>query len=306
MTDRPRVRPTSQFGDPTTSQDSVNCTSAAFCNLGQLAAGIRIRPGTFRSHQRDRVGGIGIHDGAVAWQRAFPGVRLNWAGPLERGVDRPPGRTGYAIAPGDAWDLLVEGAGMVVQTDNEVFDDAGLSLQRGFRDGHSIYLDGTRTASVGRQAYRLDPLGRGGYDGDWVSWDLVVRAATKLSGGRGLYAAWARPERSDRSPEEEDMPTINFGIERWELDGGPGEVTTLGGPRLADGETGPERLAFMSDAGGANLRLELIPRERLTRYLGRHDDPRSQALAAGLATYSLGRAIDHLERPPTPMRRPEP
>lgn len=203
MADHPRVIPVSQFGDPSSTQDGLNCTSTSYVMLGQLATGGRfLLPGEFRALQSDHEGGISIPDGARAWAKAYPGARLDWAAPND-GTPTPPNGHGSNIGAEALWSLLSEGYGAVLQGDYDVFQKAGISLQPGFLDPHAIYLDGVRTIIRQRQGFILDPLGREGYNGRWVSWATLVAYGLKLSGGHNLYAAWAAQGLPDTGTEDE-------------------------------------------------------------------------------------------------------
>lgn len=209
MTTYPRVTPRSQFGDPTTTQDGSNCTPTAFVMLGELATGLELWPGTFRSFQSDQVGGISIPDGARAWPLAFPGASLQWSAPND-GTPVPAGRVGDGLTADTLWATLVAGAGVVAQGIYKVLEDAGIGLQPGFTEGHAVYVEGARTeVRVGRQVYLLDPLGRQpGYTGRWIAFDLLLRYARALSGSALVYAAWAAPRLPDTDTEDPMGPLM--------------------------------------------------------------------------------------------------
>jgi hypothetical protein len=86
-------------------------------------------------------------------------------------------------------------------------------------------------------------------------------------------------------PSEEEAEMYLFGLERWFIDGNPAHmVTTLGTPTRVDGTPDwKHRLALVSDKGGANMRLELMERSRLTPA----DWSNATALTKALTTFSL-------------------
>ena len=97
-------------------------------------------------------------------------------------------------------------------------------------------------------------------------------------------ATWIR-EWSAAFPAREESDMYLFGLERWFIDGQPRHlVTTLGTPTAPDGTPDwGHRLALRSDRGGANMRLELIERSRLTPA----DWSNATALTLALTTFSL-------------------
>jgi hypothetical protein len=219
MTTYPRVLPRSQFGDPTTTQDGLNCTPTSFVMLLDLAADIIMYPGEFRRLQGDMEGGISIPDGARAWKRATSAT-LEWAAPNDGTV--PPIRRGDGITADQALSIASSGKGLVWQGLYKVLEDAGFGLQPGFTAGHAVYVDGFRLNTLRqKQAYIIDPLGKSGYIGQWIPWNVLIRYGTALGHGDLIYAAWAGPALPDTSGE--DMETIVNPVPR-----GTGHVSSAG------------------------------------------------------------------------------
>jgi hypothetical protein len=119
-----------------------------------------------------------------------------------------------------------------------------------FRGGHMAVLAGI-SDSGGSWGW-WDPLGPAGWAGEWIA------------PGDVLPALWTEAGSSAGAPRRPTM--YQLGIERWMIDGDPTRlVTTLGVPLNADGSPDwSRRLAYVSDAGGANPRLEELPRSRLS------------------------------------------
>lgn len=125
--------------------------------------------------------------------------------------------------------------------------------------------------------------------GAWTQGDMSHRYHTHVSFYRdaeyraktGIFTPYflVTPPPPDTSTEE--TMNIEHKIERWTLDGGPGKVTTLGAPILESGTVDySKRLAYLSDGGGANPRLELVDRfERLSVPDASKDVPLRSALA---------------------------
>jgi len=102
----------------------------------------------------------------------------------------------------------------------------------------------------------------------------------KLAAWIGEWSA-AFPEL----PEQEEIKVFRYAMERWFIDDNPQrQVTTLGTPTGPDGTPDwKRRLALVSDAGGANMRLELMDRSRLTPV----DWSNAKALTRAITTFSL-------------------
>lgn len=148
-----------------------------------------------------------------------------------------------------------------------------------FAGGHMAVLAGISAA--GESWGWWDPLAPAGWAGEWIAPGDVMPALWTEAGSAA--GAMRRPE------------VFQFGIERWAIDGDPTKlVTTLGVPLKADGTPDwSQRLAYLSDAGGANPRLEPFPRARLT---GAGDPTGVGAqLAAALARFALPPGVDELE-----------
>ncbi len=138
-----------------------------------------------------------------------------------------------------------------------------------FTEGHMGVLAGLEPGSD-RWGW-WDPLAPAGWRGEYVDPDAMMGAAWD-----GISGA----------PRLEEEMRFTFDLERWLIDGDVSRpVVTVGAPLLDDGAVDwTRRLAFVSDAGGANPRLELFPR---TRLVGATDPTIDHALTAALAAFRI-------------------
>ena len=172
----PRIPPITQFdGGPF---QGSNCTLASGAMLARLASGIVTNGSILRTLQDDQDGGTGINDLATALYRGY-------------GVQYHSGQ----LRAEQLKSLLGSGYGAVIQGDYSKIPRA-LRLQKNFTGGHAIYLDGYYPGNPGRGIpeayYVIDPIGRGGYQGDWWPASVVDEFAGSFGGGR-VRAMWAFP-----------------------------------------------------------------------------------------------------------------
>jgi hypothetical protein len=172
----PRIPPITQFdGGPF---QGSNCTLASGAMLARLASGVVTSGSILRTLQDDQDGGTGINDLATALYRGY-GIHYNSG----------------LLRAGQLKSLLGSGYGAVIQGDYSKIPRA-LRLQKNFTGGHAIYLDGYYPGNPGRGIpeayYVIDPIGRGGYQGDWWPASVVDEFAGAFGGGR-VRAMWAFP-----------------------------------------------------------------------------------------------------------------
>ncbi len=235
-----------------------DCTWASGVMLANAGAAGDWHPGTRAEYEALRVaGGDGPaenpHDGSNLGQLAV-GMRS---------------RYGWTGARADGWTAVsaVRPRTAVVVTGSYA------SLPTHFRRWDPAFGGGHAALAV-RTPYRwwwLDPLAVRGYAGEEIA------AATLGAFVRSIGPAMAIPIGKEARMD------IAHKIERWILDGGPGNVTTLGAPRVAGVMDWSRRLAFVSGSGGVDPRLELIARSRLTE----PSDELDEELRAALAAYQL-------------------
>lgn len=226
----PRVPPVTQFdGGPFAS---ANCTLAAGAMLARLGFGIVTTGSILRTLQDDQVGGTGLDDLNAA---VFHGYGVSF-------------HTG-SIMPTQLKDLLSAGYGAVIQGDYSKIPPA-LGLQPGFTGGHAIYLDGFYPGggTTPPAYYVIDPIGHGGYDGDWWPASVVDAFAVGFGAGERIAAAWAFPP-GGTAPDvvgPDVLPLPSSGGDGTTPTPGPGESPTPGdspGPSAP----GPPELAEPGD-----------------------------------------------------------
>ncbi len=216
----PRVPPVSQFdGGPFAS---ANCTLAAGAMLARLGFGIVTTGSILRTLQDDQDGGTGLDDLNTAVFRGY-GVSFH---------------TGL-IATDQLKKLLSAGYGAVIQGDYSKIPPA-LRLQPNFTNPHAIYLDGYYPGGGSTQAayYVIDPIGKGGYDGDWWPASVVDAFGLGLGSGGRVAAAWAFP------PGGTPPDVVGPDVLPLPSSGGGGPTPTPGpgesaAPGESPGETGP-------------------------------------------------------------------
>ncbi len=171
----PRIPPVTQFdGGPF---QGANCTLASGAMLARLGFGIVTTGSILRTLQDDQVGGVGLDDLDQALFRGF-------------GVDI---RTG-AVTPSQLKGLLAAGYGAVIQG---IYGEipASIRLQPSFTGPHAVYLDGYYPGDgiTPPAYYVIDPIGHGGYQGDWWPASIVDAFGQAFSGSSRILAAWVFP-----------------------------------------------------------------------------------------------------------------
>jgi hypothetical protein len=170
----PRIGPITQFdGGPF---QGANCTLAAGAMLARLGFGVVTTGSILRTLQDDQFGGTGLDDLATALWRGY-------------GIDFEYG----LLRPEQLKSLLAAGYGAVIQGDYAWIPEP-LKLQRGFRGGHAIYLDGYYGDGPTPAYYVIDPIGRpNAYEGEWWPASIIDDFGKALGGGTHIRAAWVFP-----------------------------------------------------------------------------------------------------------------
>lgn len=166
---------------------------------------------------------------AAMWLEATHGRRVSWEriarharspqngatiGEIAEAVGDILGRrVRYSPGGGDnlRWSAMVDrlrdGAGVVLFGSYGAIGEPYVRWDRRFAarddDGHAIYLD--RLSADGERVYVMDPLGRGGYDGEWVPLRRVAAFAWRHPDG-WLFAIAAAPEHPSATPAPTAAP----------------------------------------------------------------------------------------------------
>jgi hypothetical protein len=154
---------------------NVNCTLAAGAMLADTQFGIVTTGSILRELQFDQTGGTDLDDLAVALRRGY-------------GVAIVTGQIGSS----DLQALLTRGLGVVTQGDYSALPEE-FRLQSDFTGDHAVYVDIFYPGdSVDGPSYLvIDPIGRGGYRGQWWPAHVFVQFANAFTGGDSISAAWA-------------------------------------------------------------------------------------------------------------------